>query len=236
MNLSLFMVISGMLPWWCEIRSRLRQGFYIGDRPDATPCVCLTSVLTWSALCSLMQLSHIYSRAGHTLLGRLWWEQNNCLTAAAQQPEHVRDRPGGIKLLYFICSWKLPSSSSLSASSRTNSLMLVVDNMPSSMSCLIRPASTTRKHSYFLISVTSNVSILMSAWLLTRWAHSYVALLQMKLVLTHGPAPDEHVALQALHGTAYCHHHRVDLHCYLSCRSQNKNLQEREINAPLWES
>ncbi|KAG7228259.1 hypothetical protein INR49_009120 [Caranx melampygus] len=38
----------------------------------------------------------------------------------------------------------LPSSSSLSASSRTKSRMLAVDNMPSSMSCLIRPAYKTR--------------------------------------------------------------------------------------------
>lgn len=43
---------------------------------------------------------------------------------------------------HFIWSWKLPSSSSLSASSRTKSLTLAVDNMPSSISCLMRPENT----------------------------------------------------------------------------------------------
>lgn len=48
----------------------------------------------------------------------------------------------------------------------------------------------------------------------------------MGFVLTHGPAPDEDVALEALHGAADRHDHRVDLHRNLACRSQDKNLQE----------
>lgn len=55
-----------------------------------------------------------------------------------------------------------------------------------------------------------------------------MALLQMGFVLTHGPAPDENVAFKALHGAAYGHDYRVDLHCYLTCRSQHKNLQEEK--------
>lgn len=57
-----------------------------------------------------------------------------------------------------------------------------------------------------------------------------MALLQMGFVLTHGPAPDENVAFKALHGAAYGHDYRVDLHRYLTCRSQHKNLQEEEKN------
>lgn len=55
-----------------------------------------------------------------------------------------------------------------------------------------------------------------------------MALLQMEFVLTHRPAPDEDMALEALHGTAYGHHYWVDLDRYLTCRSQDKNLQEGE--------
>ena len=55
-----------------------------------------------------------------------------------------------------------------------------------------------------------------------------MALLQMGFVLTHRPAPDENVALEALHGTADGHHYGVDLHRDLTCRSQDKNLQEEE--------
>lgn len=65
-------------------------------------------------------------------------------------------------------------------------------------------------------------------WPLTRRAHSYMALPQIGFVLTHGPPPDEDVALEALHGAAYGHDHRVDLHRYLTSRSQDKNLQEGE--------
>lgn len=64
-------------------------------------------------------------------------------------------------------------------------------------------------------------------WPLTRWAHSYMALLQLEFVLTHRAAPDENMALEALHGAAYGHHYRVDLHRYLTCRSQDKNLQKK---------
>lgn len=55
-----------------------------------------------------------------------------------------------------------------------------------------------------------------------------MAFLQMDLVLTNRPAADENMALQALHGTAYCHHNRVDLHRYLTCWSQHKNLQDEK--------
>lgn len=101
--------------------------------------------------------------------------------------------------------------------------MLAVDNMPSSMSCLIRPADVTestvtkRQHNPFIRQQISRR--------LTWGAYSYVALLQVVFVLTNSPAPDEHMALQALHGTANRHDDRVDLHSDLPCRSQDKNLQ-----------
>lgn len=50
----------------------------------------------------------------------------------------------------------------------------------------------------------------------------------MGFVLTDRPSTDENMALEALHGTTYGHDHWVDLHSYLTCRSQNKNLQEEE--------
>lgn len=56
-----------------------------------------------------------------------------------------------------------------------------------------------------------------------------MALLQMGFVLTHRPAPDENMALEALHGAAYGHHYRVDLHRYLTCRSQDKNLRKKGL-------
>lgn len=62
----------------------------------------------------------------------------------------------------------------------------------------------------------------------TWWAHCDVAFLQMLFVLTDRPASDEHVALQTLHGAAYRHDNRVDLHCYLSSRSQHENLHRSE--------
>lgn len=48
----------------------------------------------------------------------------------------------------------------------------------------------------------------------------------MGFVLTHGSAPDENVALEALHGAADGHHHRVYLHRYLTSGSQDENLQD----------
>lgn len=62
--------------------------------------------------------------------------------------------------------------------------------------------------------------------LLTRGAHGDMAPLQVMFVLTHRSAADENMALQALHGTAYCHYYRVDLYCDLTRRGKNKNLQE----------
>lgn len=128
---------------------------------------------------------------------------------------------------YLICSWKLPSSSSLSASSRTNSRMLAVDSMPSSISCLMRPKGTTGASSSSDTKLKNYVSGLWDVqWALTRWPHSYMTLLQVGFVLAHRPAPDENMALQALHGTADGHDHWVDLHRYFPRGSQNKNLQE----------
>lgn len=66
-----------------------------------------------------------------------------CLLATAACCSFNRSVITEIVSSYLICSWKLPSSSSLSASSRTNSLMLAVDNMPNSISCLMRPEHTT---------------------------------------------------------------------------------------------
>lgn len=57
-----------------------------------------------------------------------------------------------------------------------------------------------------------------------------MTLLQVGFVLTHRPAANENMALQALHGTAYGHDHRVDLHRYLTCWSQHKNLQEGKVS------
>lgn len=51
----------------------------------------------------------------------------------------------------------------------------------------------------------------------------------MRLVLTHRPAPNKDMAFKALHGTAYCHHHGVDLHRYLPRRSQHKDLLNEQV-------
>lgn len=57
----------------------------------------------------------------------------------------------------------------------------------------------------------------------------------MEFVLTHGPAPNEDMALEALHGTANGHDYWVDLHCYLTRRSQDKDLQDEEKNLTIFE-
>lgn len=60
-----------------------------------------------------------------------------------------------------------------------------------------------------------------------------MALLQVGFVLAHGPAPDKHVALQARHGTAHGHDHRVDLDGDLARRGEDKHLQQGEEKASL---
>lgn len=46
---------------------------------------------------------------------------------------------------YLICSWKLPTSRSLSASSRMKRRILAVLRKPISINCFIRPATRKRK-------------------------------------------------------------------------------------------
>lgn len=55
-----------------------------------------------------------------------------------------------------------------------------------------------------------------------------MAPLQVRLVLADGSAPDEDVALQALHGAADGQQHRVDLNRNLPGRRQYQDLQPPE--------
>lgn len=50
----------------------------------------------------------------------------------------------------------------------------------------------------------------------------------MVFVLTHRSTTNKNVTFQALHGTADCHDYRVDLHCDLTCWSQDKNLRDED--------